>query len=596
MIRLITAMTEKGLQTSGRAVYEQGFNDIFRVEIGSSRWDETDLSTMEAVKTPIIGANVFIRDNYNGVGEIFDPVTGQSKTVKGRYVVVAVDNRNITAPVYVREIALFSRFKANELTSDNQAEIPILFAAATTPDGQDINNLLPVPEQLGVHSGVMNFECFLYLTDAENVHLIITFDSSGWVTRPTVEAMIKEHDKSHLAHPDMRGRLAYIQDQIDYIMDRLDKLGATPPPVKPPEEKEEFLTLADERERWGIIADDDGRIWLGGGMVRTSGNPLSMRVDRYTKDGVLQSVTSLSHQRHYPSTVKDSGGSLWFIGSGSIMSGSPSAYTVIERYTQTGVKSTLTAPRRFEDSTAAIDSNGQVWVGGGNTGTSGMSSTFDEVHTYTSSGVWVTRPKLSFPRHALAADTDGNGNVWFFGGRGFVTAMLEEGGFRNVDRYTSDGVHTIMPQLSAGKFRAATASDADGNIWVGGGSNGYGDLAHFNAVNRYSLGGVRTVMAPLSAKIPSLSTLSTDRNAAVVDKSGDVLFAYPVCADASPQYHNALTIDRYNKDGVLTTTIITDLKPHPINMSVNWDVTGTIDGNGDPWFALPGQAVILTEK
>ena len=393
--------------------------------------------------------------------------------------------------------------------------------------------------------------------------------------------------------------------------------GETTPPITLPELDKETLTLPDTRERQGIITDDNGCIWLGGGVTRgISGGTASDRVDRYTPDGIRQTMPSMSVARATDiSTAKDKDGNLWFIGgAGRTAAGGGK---VIDRYTPAGVKSTLAAPEVFSEGGVTTDGNGDVWHMGGYSEfiqSGSVGHILKKAYRCTSDGVWVTMPQLSWERLLIAAAKDGNGNVWAFGGQANAGGEFQvtNGMTPIVDRYTPDGIHTVMTQMSAIKHRSVTITDDKGNMWVGGGSilplyttgsNSDRNEAlnaiyrNFAVVNRYSPDGTRTVMPPLSFNpVPSPDgMLAFNGCAAATDSDGNPLFGYHY--DSGTGFYDTYIIDRYTKDGAQTTIVLPDIT-HPTPSLDGWPVEtcAATDGDGNPWFVLAGQAAVFKTR
>ncbi|MEG1806099.1 MAG: hypothetical protein RR327_06895, partial [Clostridia bacterium] len=130
----------------------------------------------------------------------------------------------------------------------------------------------------------------------------------------------------------------------------------------------------------------------------------------------------------------------------------------------------------------------------------GRDSNYDSVYSatvdkYTKDGVHSMLENLSVARSGLAAATDGNGNVLFGGGSNGNSCD-------NVDKYTKDGVHSMGEDLSQKRAKVAAATDGGGNVLFGGGYFNERDTTKYSgAVDKYTPGKPELPLyAPIGSK------------------------------------------------------------------------------------------------
>lgn len=205
---------------------------------------------------------------------------------------------------------------------------------------------------------------------------------------------------------------------------------------------------------------------------------------------------------------------------------------------------------------AATDGRGSVLFAGGFRSYQGSQAAVDR---YETNGNHTVLEGLSVAREKLAAAADGNGNVLFAGG----TVELIGMGTTAVDKYDIYGNHSVLQGLSQNKRAMAGATDGNGNVLFGGGVNNGQDYG----VERYDKSGVRTLLTPLMQGRVAL--------AAATDKNGSVLFGGGQGGNSGVGAGNL--VERYDKNGSRTSL--------PPLADFVAKLAAATDGNGSVLFA-----------
>lgn len=222
--------------------------------------------------------------------------------------------------------------------------------------------------------------------------------------------------------------------------------------------------LESGRLRLAGAADGNGNVLFAGGEFLNSDlMPVYVAtVDKYDKNGVHTTLSSLSIARSMLAGAMDGSGNVIFAGGMA----NNEYRDVVDRYDKNGTRTTLTVlsqKRRYP--TAVADGDGYVLVGGGD-----RNSYYDTVDKYSPNGTRTTGIALSSARSHIAGAADSDGNVLFGGG------MSSAGASSTVDRYYKAKTITV-PAYCAYRFKEHTAeqpiSTASRNITIQAPNSGY---------------------------------------------------------------------------------------------------------------------------
>jgi hypothetical protein len=290
--------------------------------------------------------------------------------------------------------------------------------------------------------------------------------------------------------------------------------------------------------------------------------------------GARINVTILNSPAAYPAlSVTRNKLAAAALGDGSVIfaGGQNTGYsTVADRYDVNGTRTTAT-PLGIARGGLAGASGGQGWAffAGGYKGDGvGFSAA---ANYYSPSGTMSSATALAETASTPSGTTDGAGRVVISGGAN------EAGALNIVNRYDLAGTRTTLTNLPAARRRHASASDAEGNVWIGGGHVSVSSVLR-PQVYRYSLSGTVTTMTSLPT--PSHSLWAAQNGA------GGVIFAGgntdPTTIDAGSPTNAAVY---YAPSG--TVTILTPLS------AARSQVVGGMDAKGNSIFAGGGGGKVV---